>query len=53
MVVLTGGQLDVASGVPWSVLVLALLFGVVVAMLAAAYPPDREPYLLVRAVQYE
>ena len=54
MVVLTGGRLDVASGIPWSVLGLALLLGVVVAMLAAAYPARIASRLsIVRAVQYE
>src|SRR4029079_15650603 len=38
MVVLSGGRFDVASGIPWSIIGLALVLGVVVAMLAAAYP---------------
>ena len=54
MVVLTGGRLDVATGIPWSILGLALVMGVAVAMLAAAYPARIASRLsIVRAVQYE
>jgi putative ABC transport system permease protein len=54
MVVVTGGRLDVASGIPWSILGLALVLGVAVAMLAAAYPARIASRLsIVRAVQYE
>jgi putative ABC transport system permease protein len=54
MVVLAGGRVDVASGVPWAVIGLALVLGVVVAMLAAAYPARLASRLsIVRAVQYE
>jgi putative ABC transport system permease protein len=54
MVVLAGGRLDVAGGVPWAVIGLALVLGVVVAMLAAAYPARLASRLsIVRAVQYE
>ena len=54
MVVLTGGRLDVATGIPWSILGLVLVLGVAVAMLAAAYPARIASRLsIVRAVQYE
>jgi putative ABC transport system permease protein len=54
MVVLSGGRFDVASGIPWSIIGLALVLGVVVAMLAAAYPARIASRLsIVRAVQYE
>ena len=54
MVVLAGGRLDVAAGIPWSIIGLALVLGVVVAMLAAAYPARLASRLsIVRAVQYE
>jgi ABC-type antimicrobial peptide transport system permease subunit len=54
MVVLAGGRVDVASGIPWPVIGLALVLGVVVAMLAAAYPARIASRLsIVRAVQYE
>ncbi len=54
MVVLAGGGLDVATGIPWQVVGLSVVLGVAVAMLAAAYPArlaSRIP--IVRAVQYE
>jgi len=54
MVVLAGGRLDVATGVPWQVVGLSILLGVAVAMLAAAYPARLASRLpIVRAVQYE
>jgi putative ABC transport system permease protein len=54
MVVLAGGRLDVATGIPWSIIGLALVLGVVVAMVAAAYPARIASRLsIVRAVQYE
>ena len=54
MVILAGGRLDVASGMPWPIIGLALVLGVVVAMLAAAYPARLASRLsIVRAVQYE
>jgi putative ABC transport system permease protein len=54
MVVLAGGRVDVAGGIPWSIIGLALVLGVVVAMLAAAYPARIASRLsIVRAVQYE
>ncbi len=54
MVILAGGRLDVAGGVPWAVIGLALVLGVVLAMLAAAYPARLASRLsIVRAVQYE
>jgi putative ABC transport system permease protein len=54
MVVLAGGRFEVASGIPWSIIGLALVLGVVVAMLAAAYPARIASRLsIVRAVQYD
>ena len=54
MVALAGGSVDVAAGIPWPIIGLALLIGVVVAMLAAAYPARLASRLsIVRAVQYE
>jgi putative ABC transport system permease protein len=54
MVVLAGGRIDLADGIPWAVIGLALVLGVVVAMLAAAYPARLASRLsIVRAVQYE
>jgi putative ABC transport system permease protein len=54
MVALAGGRFDVATGIPWSIVGLALVLGVVVAMLAAAYPARIASRLsIVRAVQYE
>ncbi|MEA2631308.1 MAG: putative transport system permease protein, partial [Chloroflexota bacterium] len=54
MVGLAGGRYDIATGIPWSIVGLALVLGVVVAMLAAAYPARIASRLsIVRAVQYE
>jgi ABC-type antimicrobial peptide transport system permease subunit len=54
MVGLAGGRVDVAGAIPWSIVGLALVLGVVVAMLAAAYPARIASRLsIVRAVQYE
>ncbi len=54
MVLLAGGRIDVADGIPWTVIALALVLGVVVAILAAAYPARLASQLsIVRAVQYE
>ena len=54
MVVLSGGRFDVATGIPWSIIGLALVLGVAVAMLAAAYPARIASRLsIVRAVQYD
>ena len=54
MVVLSGGQFDIASGIPWSIIGVALVLGVTVAMLAAAYPARIASRLsIVRAVQYD
>ena len=42
------------AGCPWPIIGLALVLGVVVAMLAAAYPARLASRLsIVRAVQYE
>jgi putative ABC transport system permease protein len=54
MVVLAGGRLDVATGIPWQIVGLSVLLGVAVAMLSAAYPARLASRLpIVRAVQYE
>jgi putative ABC transport system permease protein len=54
MVVLAGGRVDVAAGIPWPMVGLALVIGVVVAMLAAAYPARLAARPSIgRAVQYE
>ncbi len=54
MVLLAGGRLDVAAGVPWPTVGLTLVLGVVVAMLAAAYPARLASRLsIVRAVRYD
>jgi putative ABC transport system permease protein len=54
MVVLAGGRLDVAAGIPWQVVGLTIVLGVSVAMLAAAYPARLAAGLpIVRAVQFE
>ena len=54
MVLLAGGRLDVGAGVPWPTVGLTLVLGVVVAMLAAAYPAHLASRLsIVRAVRYD
>ncbi len=54
MTMVTGGRPDLTDGVPWPVVGLALVLGVAVAMLAAAYPARIASRLsIVRAVQYE
>ena len=54
MVVLAGGRLDVAAGIPWQIVGLSVILGVGVAMLSAAYPARLASRLsIVRAVQYE
>ena len=54
MVILAGGRLDVATGIPWQIVGLSVLLGVTVAMLSAAYPARLASRLsIVRAVQYE
>ena len=54
MVILAGGRVDIGSGIPWPIIGLALVIGVAVAMLAAAYPARLASRLsIVRAVQYE
>jgi ABC-type antimicrobial peptide transport system permease subunit len=51
---MAGGKVDLAAGVPWPIIGLALALGVAVAMLAAAYPARIASRLsIVRAVQYE
>ena len=54
MVVLAGGRVDVAADIPWQVVGLAIVLGVGVSMLAAAYPARLAARLpIVRAVQFE
>ncbi len=54
MTMVTGGRPDLTDGIPWPVVGLALVLGVAVAMLAAAYPARIASRLsIVRAVQYE
>jgi len=54
MVVMAGGQVDLVAGTPWPIIGLALVLGVTVAMLTAAYPARIASRLsIVRAVQYE
>jgi putative ABC transport system permease protein len=54
MVVLAGGRLDVAAGIPWQVVGLTVVLGVAVAMLAAAYPARIAARLpIVQAVQFD
>jgi ABC-type antimicrobial peptide transport system permease subunit len=54
MVVLAGGRLEIATAVPWPAVVAALVLGVVLAMLAAAYPARLASGVsIVRAVGYE
>jgi putative ABC transport system permease protein len=54
MVVLAGGRIDVAAGIPWEVVGLTIVLGVAVAMLAAAYPARLAARLpIVRAVQFD
>ena len=54
MVVLAGGRIDIATGIPWSIIGLATVLGIALAMLAAAYPARIASRLsIIRAVQYE
>ena len=54
MVVLAGGQPALAASVPWPVVGLALVLGVTLSMLAAAYPARLAARVsIVRAVAYE
>jgi putative ABC transport system permease protein len=54
MVILPGGRLDVAAGIPWQVVGLTMVLGVSVAMLAAAYPARLAARLpIVQAVQFD
>ena len=54
MVLLAGGRLDVGARVPWPTVGLTIILGVVVAMLAAAYPAYLASRLsIVRAVRYD
>jgi putative ABC transport system permease protein len=54
MIVLAGGRWDIALGVPWTAVAVAFVLGVVLAMLAAAYPARLASGVsIVRAVGYE
>jgi putative ABC transport system permease protein len=54
MVILPGGRLDVAAGIPWQVVGLTVVLGVSVAMLAAAYPARLAARLpIVQAVKFD
>ena len=54
MIVLGGGRWDVATAVPWPAVGAAFVLGVVLAMLAAAYPARLASGVsIVRAVGYE
>jgi putative ABC transport system permease protein len=54
MVVLAGGPVEVSTGLPWAAIGIAIVLGVVLAMLAAAYPARLASRLsIVRAVGYE
>jgi putative ABC transport system permease protein len=54
MVVLAGGRLDIAVAVPWLAVGVAVVGGVTLAMLAAAYPARLASSVsIVRAVGYE
>jgi putative ABC transport system permease protein len=54
MIGLSGGRWDVADGVPWLAVGAAFVLGVVLAMLAAAYPARLASGIsIVRAVSYE
>jgi putative ABC transport system permease protein len=54
MIGLSGGRWDVAAGVPWFAVAAAFVLGVVLAMLAAAYPARLASGIsIVRAVGYE
>jgi putative ABC transport system permease protein len=54
MVVLAGGRWEIATAVPWPAVGAAFVLGVVLAMLAAAYPARLASGVsIVRAVGYE
>ncbi len=54
MIALSGGRWDLAMAVPWMAVVAAFVLGVVLAMLAAAYPARLASGIsIVRAVGYE
>jgi ABC-type antimicrobial peptide transport system permease subunit len=54
MVVLAGGRLDIAIALPWTAIAIAVVGGVSLAMLAAAYPARLASGIsIVRAVGYE
>lgn len=54
MVALSGGRWDATAGVPWLAVGVAFVLGVVLAMLAAAYPARLASGIsIVRAVGYE
>ncbi len=54
MIVLAGGRTDLATGLPWAAIAVALALGVTLAMLAAAYPARLASRVsIVRAVGQE
>ncbi len=54
MVALAGGAPEIAIAIPWPTVVVALVLGVALAMLAAAYPAHLASRVsIVRAVAYE
>ncbi len=54
MVALAGGTPELATSIPWPTVAVALVFGVALAMLAAAYPARLAARIsIVRAVAYE
>jgi putative ABC transport system permease protein len=54
MVLLAGGRLDIAIALPWSAIAVAVVGGVTLALLAAAYPARLASGVsIVRAVGYE
>jgi ABC-type antimicrobial peptide transport system permease subunit len=54
MIALSGGRWDPAGAVPWLAVGAAFVLGVVLAMLAAAYPARLASGIsIVRAVGYE
>jgi putative ABC transport system permease protein len=54
MVMATGARIDVVTSIPWTAVGVALVVGVGVAMLAAAYPARIASRLsITRAVEYE
>jgi putative ABC transport system permease protein len=54
MVLFAGGRLEVALTIPWLAVAVAVALGIVLAMLAAAYPARLASRVsIVRAVGYQ